>query len=55
MSINSRITELQRKHQSLAEAVETAEKSPAADHLKIADMKKQKLALKQEISRLSTG
>ncbi|MGB0799958.1 MAG: YdcH family protein [Planktomarina sp.] len=55
MSLNSRITELQRKHQRLTQAVEVAERSPSADHLEIAGMKKQKLRLKEEISRLSAG
>ena len=53
MNLNSRITELQRKHMSLAQAVEVAQKFPAADHLRVAELKKKKLLLKEEISRLS--
>lgn len=53
MSMDSHLQELKKKHQHLADAVEQAERSPATDHLVIADLKKQKLRLKEEISRLS--
>ena len=53
MNLNSRIIELQRKHISLAEAVKVAQKFPASDHFRIAKLKKKKLLLKEEISRLS--
>jgi hypothetical protein len=52
MSLESHLQELQRKHQHLSEAVEEAERNPGADHLTIAEMKKQKLRLKDEIQRL---
>lgn len=54
MNINSRIAVLQRKHVSLAQEVETAQKSPSADHLRVTKMKKEKLLLKEEIFRLSS-
>jgi len=53
MSLNSHVQELQRKHQHLSEAVEAAQRSPGADDLTIADMKKQKLKIKEEIARLT--
>jgi hypothetical protein len=53
MSLNSHLTELKKKHQRLSDQVEMAERSPATDHLEVTAMKKQKLHLKQEISRLS--
>ncbi|MEI4484724.1 YdcH family protein [Frigidibacter sp. MR17.14] len=53
MSLNSHLTELRRKHQSLSEAVERAQRAPGADAMQIAQMKKQKLRIKEEISRLS--
>jgi hypothetical protein len=53
MSMNSHLQELRKKHQHLSEVVEQAERSPATDHLVIADLKKQKLRIKEEISRLS--
>ncbi len=53
MSLSSHLLELRKKHQSLSEEVETAQRSPAADDIRIADMKKHKLRLKEEIQRLS--
>jgi hypothetical protein len=53
MNINSRIAALQRKHVSLDQAVETAQKLPYANHLEVTKMKKEKLLLKEEIFRLS--
>lgn len=53
MSISSHVTELKRKHEALSEQVEAAQRSPGSDHLSIADLKKQKLRLKEEISRLA--
>ena len=55
MTLNSRIAELQRKHMSLSQAVEIAQKSPALDQFHVAELKKKKLLLKEEISRLSGG
>lgn len=52
MSIASHITELKRKHEHLSTAVEAAQRRPATDDLEIADLKKQKLKLKEEINRL---
>lgn len=54
MSLSSHVQELKKKHQSLSEAVEVAQRSPGTDDLRIADLKKQKLRLKEEISRLSS-
>ncbi|MEM8592033.1 MAG: DUF465 domain-containing protein [Pseudomonadota bacterium] len=53
MSLNSHVVELKRKHETLSEAVEIAQRSPGADTLEIAKMKKQKLQLKEEIERLT--
>lgn len=53
MSLGSHLQELRKKHQHLSEAVEEAQRHPGADDLTIAEMKKQKLRLKEEISRLS--
>ena len=55
MTLNSRIAGLQRKHMSLSQAVEIAQKSPASDQFHVAELKKKKLLLKEEISRLSGG
>lgn len=53
MSLSAHLTELRRKHRTLSDAVEQAQRSPATDALAIAQLKKQKLRLKEEISRLS--
>ena len=53
MSIASHITELKRKHEHLSSAVEAAQRRPATDDLEIAELKKQKLKLKEEIARLT--
>ena len=52
MSLNSHLLELKRKHQILSDKVEQVQRGPGADALKIADLKKQKLRLKEEIARL---
>lgn len=53
MSLGSHLEELRKKHQVLSAAVEEAQRVPGYDALAIADMKKQKLRLKEEIARLS--
>lgn len=53
MTLSSHLTELRRKHQNLSDAVEQAQRSPGTDDLAIAEMKKQKLRLKEEITRLT--
>lgn len=54
MNLTPRIAELKRKHETLSEQVETAQKMPGTDALHVAGLKKQKLALKEEIKRLQT-
>lgn len=52
MSVASHVEELRKKHQVLSETVEREQRSPAADDLHIKAMKREKLRLKEEISRL---
>lgn len=54
MTMSSHLTELRKKHQNLSDRVEQVQRSPGSDDLQIADLKKQKLRLKEEISRLSS-
>lgn len=54
MSLTSHIEELKKKHKSLSEAVESAQRAPSVDGLRISNLKKQKLRIKEEIARLST-
>ncbi len=53
MTIASHLQELRRKHETLSDMVEKEQRSPAADAFKIADLKKQKLKLKEEMTRLA--
>jgi len=55
MSLTSHLQELKKKHESLSSAVETAQRSPGVDDLEISRLKKQKLHIKEEITRLSAG
>ncbi|QIK40381.1 YdcH family protein [Pontivivens nitratireducens] len=52
MSVTSHVSALQKKHQILSQTIETEQRSPASDNLQIAEMKREKLRLKEEISRL---
>lgn len=53
MSLSTHLDELRRKHRTLSEEVEVAQRSPGSDDLQVAQMKKRKLRLKEEIARLS--
>ncbi len=53
MSLSSHLQELRRKHQTLSDQVDRAQKQPSSDGLRIAELKKRKLRLKEEIMRLS--
>ncbi len=53
MSVVSHVEELRKKHNALSEAVEKAQKSPGTSDLDIVAMKREKLRLKEEITRLS--
>ncbi len=55
MTLSSHLQELRKKHQNLSDMVEAAQRSPATDDLFVTELKKQKLRLKEEINRLSTG
>ena len=53
MNMVSHIQELRKKHETLSVEVEEAQRNPGADGLAIATLKKKKLRLKEEISRLA--
>ena len=53
MTMSSHVQELRKKHQTLSEEVEAAQRSPGADEFQIAKMKKRKLKLTEEITRLT--
>jgi hypothetical protein len=52
MPVESHIQELERKHEALGKEIEEAITHPSADDLEIADMKRRKLQLKDEIEKL---
>jgi hypothetical protein len=54
MSLTSHLQELRKKHQKLADQVEAAQRSPGVDDLQITQLKKEKLRLKEEITRLAS-
>ncbi|NBO21425.1 MAG: DUF465 domain-containing protein [Rhodobacteraceae bacterium] len=53
MTVASHLQELRRKHETLSAMVEQEQRSPAADDLRIAELKKQKLRLKEQMARLT--
>lgn len=53
MSIHAHLNELKKKHQALSEQVEEEQRALGSDDLTVAAMKKQKLRLKEEITKLS--
>lgn len=52
MSIQSHLAELERKHQSLENELNDALAHPSIDDLTIAELKRRKLHVKDEIARL---
>ena len=54
MSLSSHLSELKKKHANLSDAIEVAQRSPGTPNQQITDLKKQKLRLKEEITRLET-
>lgn len=52
MAIEARIRELDSRRQSLDRAIETEVRSPGADSLRVSELKRQKLKLKEEIAGL---
>lgn len=55
MSIESHLAELQRRHAALEAEIRDALAHPSVDSLEVAELKRRKLLLKDEINRLRTG
>ena len=51
MSLESHLQQLQRKHELLKEKIASETQRPSFDELQVKAMKKQKLKLKEKISR----
>ncbi|MEQ6201723.1 DUF465 domain-containing protein [Sulfitobacter sp. HNIBRBA2951] len=54
MSLNAHLETLKKKHRDMSEAIEVAQRAPGVDGLELSNMKKQKMRLKEEITRLSS-
>ncbi len=52
MTVESHLAELQRRHEALKREIEEATAHPGTDDLEITEMKRRKLQIKDEISRL---
>lgn len=52
MSLASHLEELQRKHSEIEKEIDDAMAHPSVDDLEIATLKRRKLALKDEMTRL---
>ena len=55
MSIQSHLAELERKHQALESELADALAHPSVDDMTIAELKRRKLQVKDEIARLKQG
>jgi hypothetical protein len=55
MSLQMHLSELERRHQALEREIQDAIAHPSTDDLKIAELKRRKLQLKDEIVRLRAG
>ena len=51
MSMSSHVKELQRKHEELDKMIAVEQRAPGSDDLQIAQLKRQKLKIKEEIHR----
>jgi hypothetical protein len=54
MSLESHLAELQRRHGDLERKIDEALMHPSVDNLEIVELKRRKLAIKDEIERLRT-
>ena len=52
MSLQSHLSELERRHQAIENAIAAENTHPGADDLKIIELKRKKLSLKDEIEKL---
>ena len=55
MSIQAHLAELEKRHHSLDEEISEALTHPARDDLRIAELKRRKLQVKDEIAKLRQG
>lgn len=54
MPIYAHLVELEKRHRALEDEITEAQMHPSADDLKIAELKRRKLQVKDEIARLQS-
>ncbi|MDJ1158276.1 DUF465 domain-containing protein [Chelatococcus sp. SYSU_G07232] len=52
MSLQAHLAELERRHRALEREIEATLASPSSDDLRLAELKRKKLQLKDEMERL---
>ncbi|MGY2047732.1 YdcH family protein [Methylobacterium sp. JK268] len=55
MSLQTHLSELERKHEALEREIQEAISHPSTDDLRLVELKRRKLHLKDEINRLRTS
>ncbi len=55
MALQTDVTELERKHQALEREIQDALAHPSTDDTRVAELKRRKLHLKDEITRLKSS
>lgn len=55
MSLDSHLTELERRHRAIEHAIAAEKTHPATDDLKLIELKRKKLSLKDEIQKFRQG
>jgi hypothetical protein len=55
MTIQAHLSELERKHRALEDEIADAMTHPSTDDLKLAELKRKKLLVKDEIARIRVG
>ena len=55
MSLESHFAELQRKHGEIEREIDEAMMHPSVDDLEISQLKRRKLAIKDEMAKISTS
>ncbi|MCX7900631.1 MAG: DUF465 domain-containing protein [Methylocystis sp.] len=53
MSLQGHIVELQRRHEALKRQIEEEQLHPQIDELKVAELKRRKLQIKDELAKLT--
>ncbi|WP_230531380.1 YdcH family protein [Microvirga roseola] len=55
MPLENHLTELEKKHRALEREIQDALTRPSADDMRLAELKRRKLQLKDEITRLRSS